>query len=135
MERGSRGNEQGSRGCPGAQERRRQPDWFRDNIHTLEALITKQNGLFSRWLKTRCPTDRQRYVMKRREVAHEIKRCKNVWFLKKAREVEVAVRRNRGAWKELRELQRGRAGLRPVRPRTVKDLDGNLCTGHDSTLQ
>ena len=117
------------------QEKRRSPDWFQDNIHTLETLITKQNDLFSRWLRTHSPTDRQRYVTKRREVAHEIRRCKNVWFQKKAGEVEAAVRKGRGAWKGLRELQQGRAGLRPVRPHAIKDLDGNLCAGRDSTLQ
>ena len=48
------------------QEKRRSPDWFQDNIHTLETLITKRNDLFSRWLGTRGPTDRQRYMSKRR---------------------------------------------------------------------
>ena len=117
------------------QERRRQPNWFEDNIHNLKALITKRNDLFLRWLSTRCPTDRQRYVMMRREVAHKIRCCKNAWFQEKAGEVEVAVRRGRGAWKGLREMQRGRFGMRPVRPRAVRDLDGKLCTGHDDTLQ
>ena len=42
------------------QEKRRSPDWFQDNTHTLETLITKRNDLFSRWLRTRSPTDRQR---------------------------------------------------------------------------
>ena len=50
------------------QERRRQLDWFEDNIHKLKALISKRNYLFHRWLSTRCPTDRQRYVMMRRKV-------------------------------------------------------------------
>ena len=79
------------------QEMRRQPDWFEDNIHNLKALITKQNDLFLRWLSTRCPTDRQRYVMMRREVAHKIRCCKNAWFQEKAGEVKVAVRRGKGA--------------------------------------
>ena len=117
------------------QEKRQSPDWFQDNIHTLETLITKRNDLFSRWLRTRSPTDKQRYATRRREVAHEIRRCKNVRFKKKAREVEAVVRKSRGAWKGLRELQQGRAGLRPVRPYAIKDLDGNLCVGHDNTLQ
>ena len=52
------------------------------------------------------------------------------------RGVEVAVRRDRGTWKGLRELQRGKLGMRrPVRTRAVRDLDGKLCTGHDDTLQ
>ena len=117
------------------QERRRQPDWFEDNIHKLKALVSKRNDLFHRWLSTRCPTDRQRYVTMRREVARKIRCCKNAWFQEKAGEVEVAVRRGRGAWKGLREMQRGRLGMRPVRTRAVRDLDGKLCTGHDDTLQ
>ena len=87
------------------------------------------------YIRTRSPTDRQRYVTKRREVAHEIRHCKNVRFQKEAGKVEAAMRKGRGAWKGLRELQQGRAGLRPVRPHAIKVLDGNLCAGHDSTLQ
>ena len=45
------------------------------------------------------------------------------------------MRRGRGAWKGLREMQRGRFGMRPVRPRAVRDLDGKLCTGHDDNRQ
>ena len=98
------------------QEKRRSSDWFQDNTHTLETLITKQNDLSSRWLRTHSPTDRQRYVTKKGEAAHEIRRCKNVWYQKKAGEVEEAVRKGRGAWKGSRELQQRRAGLQPVRP-------------------
>ena len=117
------------------QERRRQPDWFLDNIQTLGALITKRNTFFARWLKIHCPRDQQRYVMQRREVAREVKHGKNAWFQKRACEVELAVKRGRGAWKRLREMQWGRAGLRPVRPHVIKDLDGRLCIGHDNTFQ
>ena len=55
----------------------------------------------------------------RREVAHKIRCCKNAWFQEKAGEVEVAVRRGSGARKGLREMQRGRFVMRPVRPRAV----------------
>ena len=41
----------------------------------------------------------------------------------------------RGAWKGLGDIQRGRAGLRPVRPRAIRDHDGNLCTDQDGALQ
>ena len=40
-----------------------------------------------------------------------------------------------GGWKELRELQRGWAGLHLVRHRAVRDLSGCLCTGRDIVLQ
>ena len=65
--------------------------------------------------------------MQRRMVAREVKHCKNAWFQKKAREVEIAVRKGRGAWKGLRAIQRGRAGLRPVRPNAIKDISMVSC--------
>ena len=64
--------------------------------------------------------------MQRKMVAREMKRCKNAWFQEKAREVKITLRKRRGAWKGLRPIQRGRAGLRPVRPNAIKDLDGKL---------
>ena len=117
------------------QVKRRQPDWFRDNQQAIEPLISKRNAAFSRWLRSQSPRDRQRYVEMRRRAAHEVKHCKNVWFQEKAKEVERAVRAGKGGWKELRELQRGRAGLRPVKPRAIRDGSGSLCTGRDSVLQ
>ena len=70
-------------------ERRRQPDWFLENIGELEELIVKRNALFATWLRTRCQRDRQRYVNQRREVAREVKRAKNNWFKQKASEVDA----------------------------------------------
>ena len=35
----------------------------------------------------------------------------------------------RGAWKGLGDIQRGRAGLRPVRPRAIRDHDGKSMHG------
>ena len=66
--------------------------------------------------------------MQRRMVAQKVKSCKNAWFQEKAREVEIAVRKSRGARKGLRAIQRGRAGLRPIRPNAIKDPVGKLCT-------
>ena len=71
--------------------------------------------------------------MQRRMVGWEVKRCTNAWFQEKAHEVEIAVRKGRGAWKGLRAIQRRRAGLRPERPNAIKDLDGKLCACQDST--
>ena len=71
----------------------------------------------------------------RREVAREVKRAKNNWFQQKAREVERGMNRGKGAWKGLREIQKGRAGLRSVKSSAVKHLDGTKCVGQDNTLQ
>ena len=60
---------------------------------------------------------------------------KNAWFQQKAGEVERAMNGGRGMWKGLRDIQRGRAGLRPVRSRAIRDHDGNLCTDQDGALQ
>ena len=32
-----------------------------------------------------------------------------------------------GAWKGIRDIQRGRAGLHPTRSKSIKTLDGQLC--------
>ena len=116
-------------------ERRRQPDWFLESIGQLEELIIKRNTLFATWLRTRCQHDRQRYVNQRREVAREVKRAKNNWFQQKAREVERGMRGGKCAWKGLREIQRGRAGLRSIKRSAVKHLDGTQCVGQDDMLQ
>ncbi len=71
----------------------------------------------------------------RRQVAREVKRAKNEWFQQKARDVERGMRGGRGVWKGLREIQRGRAGLRSVKTRAVKDRDGELCIGQDNTVR
>ena len=116
-------------------EKRRQPDWFQENIEVLKKLIVKRNGRFVQWLETRHPRDRQKYVAQRREVAREVRCAKNRWFQQKAGEVERAVRGGKGVWKGLREMQRGRAGLRPRQSCAVKDCDGELCIGQDNTLK
>ena len=41
----------------------------------------------------------------------------------------------RGVWQGLRDIQRGRSGLRPVRPRAIRNIDGQMCMGPEETLQ
>ena len=74
-------------------------------------------------------------VNQRREVAREVKRAKNNWFKQKASEVERGMHRGKGAWKGLREIQKGRAGLRSIKRSSVKHLDGTKCVGQEDTLQ
>ena len=74
-------------------------------------MINKRNVLFAKLLKTQSSQDRQRFVLERRAVAHELKRSKNAWFQQKAGEVERAVRRSKGAYNGQRDIQRSRAGL------------------------
>ena len=44
-------------------EKRKQPDWFKDNETTLQKHIDKCNLLFKKWLGTQHHSDRQRYVV------------------------------------------------------------------------
>ena len=63
----------------------------------------------------------------RRTVANSVKMAKNEWFQRKAQEVDYKVKRSVGAWKDIRDLHRGRAGLLPTRPKAVRNLDGKFC--------
>ena len=63
----------------------------------------------------------------RRTVANSVRKAKNDWFQQKAQEVEDKVMCGVGAWKDIRGLQRGRAGLLPTRPKVVRNLDGKFC--------
>ena len=70
------------------------------------------------------------YILQRREVTKAVKKAKNDWLQKKASEVEVAMLfggSQRSMWKSLRELERSRVGLRPVRMRTIKKANGDPC--------
>ena len=121
-------------------EGRRQPDWFQENIANLQELIRKRNRLFTKWLRTHHHSDRQRYVAQRSAVAREVKRGKNTWFQQKAKQIEIEILQGasgRGVWQGLREIQRGRAGLQPVRPKAIRKEDGQLhvCMGPDEVMQ
>ena len=98
------------------QEKRRQPDCFQDNIHTLKTLITKQNDLFSTWLRTRCPTDRQRYVTKSREVAHEIHKALQECTVPEESRSRDSVEEGQGSLEGTERVAARKSGLHPVRP-------------------
>ena len=119
-------------------EKRNQPDWFKENETILRKHIDKRNLLFSKWLRTQHHIDRQQYVAQRRLVASEVKRVKNEWFQEKAREIDNEMMNGlagRGVWQGLRDIQRGRSRLRPVRPRAIRNIDGQICMGPEGTLQ
>ena len=66
-----------------------------------------------------------------------VKKAKDEWLQEKADEVEVA-RLSRGShrnmWKSLRELQRGRAGLRLVRTRNIRKANGDPCESLEESV-
>lgn len=40
----------------------------------------------------------------------------------------------RGVWQGLREIQRGRKGLKPVRPQMIRNTNGELCSDMTQSL-
>ena len=59
-------------------ERGMQPDWFREKGHLLKPQIEKRNLLFHKWLRSRRNSDRQRYVLQRREVLKAVKKTRMI---------------------------------------------------------
>ena len=100
----------------------RQPDWFVEAYSVLRPLVTKRNQLFRRWLRTQLPEDRERFVNQRRHVAKMVREAKNNGYQQQAQLVECGVADGgsmRAVWRSLRNIQRGRAGLQPVRPKSI----------------
>ena len=96
-------------------EGRRHPDWFQEDREMVESLVQKCNKLFSIWLSSQDERDRVKYVMQRRLVAQRIRCVKNKWFKRKTRQLEHEMEKGMGGhgmWQSLRDIQRGRAGLR-----------------------
>ena len=54
---------------------------------------------------------------------------KHTWFQEKTQEVEMAIH---GVWRGLRAMQRGRAGLQPVRSKVIRDCSEDMCMGADN---
>jgi len=125
------GNELLGRDC------RRQPDWYKDSVCTLQPQIASRNALFTQWLQSWCHRDRQRYVELRKTVTAAVRKAKNDWFQQKAKEIEGKVMKGLvgDAWKYIRDIQSGRAGLKPTKPKAVRKLDGDLCTTPEESLQ
>ena len=89
--------------------------------------MTKRYQLFQRWLRTQLPEDRERFVNQRRHVAKMVREAKNNWYQQEAQLVECGVADGgsvHAVWRSLRNIQRGRAGLQPVRPKSVRRIDG-----------
>jgi len=108
-----------------------------DSTYSLQPLITSRNTLLAQRLQSQYHWDRQRYVEIRRIVTAAIRKAKNDWFQQKAKEIEGKVMKGAvgDAWKYITDIQRGRAGLKPTKPKAVRKLDGTLCTTPVESLQ
>lgn len=60
-------------------------------------------------------------------VRRAVRDAKNGLFLRKAQQAECGKNRGKVVWSCIRDIQRGRRGLVPVRAVVVRDEEGNLC--------
>ena len=110
-------------------EDRRQPDWFRESEDHLKPLFVERNELYALWLETRRERDRKKLAEARRVARRAVRAAKNAWFQRKATEAERGRHSGKVVWRAIRDIQRGRRGLIPVRANVVKNEDGSECVG------
>ena len=67
-------------------------------------------------------------------MAYEVRHAKNAWFQEKIQKSEIDMHGGRGVWNGMRDIQRGRAGLQPVRPKEIRNSSGELCMGLESSI-
>ena len=66
-------------------------------------------------------------MKKRSDVRRAIRDAKNTWFQSKAADAQRGRHGGKLVWKCIRDIQRGRRGIAPVRSMAVKDEEGNMC--------
>ena len=88
-----------------------------------------------KWLDTANERERKKFAEMRRVVRRAVRDVKNSWFLRKAQEAECGKHRGKVVWSCIRDIQRGRRGLVPMRAVVVKDEEGNPCKTPEAQQQ
>ena len=65
-----------------------QPHWFQDSVKQLKPLLTCRNEAYSRWLGTGRQEDLTKFREARGIAKRAVRRAKNIWFQRKAGEIE-----------------------------------------------
>ena len=113
-------------------EDRRQPDWFRESEADLKPLFVERNRLHTLWLSNGREEDRRKHADARRAARRAMRTAKDAWFQHKALEAERGRNGGKLVWRCIRDIQRGRRRLVPVRAAAVK---GNACTTAEAQQQ
>ena len=109
-------------------ERKQQPDWYWESSAELKPLFVERNRLYSRWLSTKRESDRKKFARMRKDARRAVREAKNTWFLRKAEEAQRGRHGGKIVWKCIRDIQRGRQGLVPVRSATIRNEEGVTCS-------
>jgi len=78
------------------------------------------------WLSTGMQRDKHKFVTARTDARRAITIAKEEWFMQKAEEAERGRHNGKMLWRCIRDIQRGRRGMVPVRYNMVKDEEGNI---------
>ena len=116
-------------------EHLKQPDWFQESLETLEPLLCQKNQLYAKWLSTGQTNDRRRFSEARAAARKAVRAAKNYWYQHKAKEAQQGRFGGKLVWACIRDMQRCRRGLRPIRSTTVKDENGSPCVTTTSRHQ
>ena len=112
-------------------EDRRQPDWFRESEENLKLLFLEKNRLYALWLSTGKEIYKKKHRIAR-TARRAVRTAKDAWFQRKALEAERGRHYGKLVWKCIRDIQRERRGVVPMRLAMVKDENGSVCTTTES---
>ena len=97
----------------------KQSDWFRDSTAKLTPLPERRNKL---WLNTGKERDRHKFAAAQSAARKAIRLAKEKWFVHKAEKAERGRHSSKVLWRCIRDIQRGRRGLAPVRSSVKKEM-------------
>ena len=100
---------------------RREADWFRESEDALRPLFEKKRQLFTQWLCSGMVRDKRKFVEARRVARRTVREVKNKWFQAKAADASAGRNGGKVVWKCIRDIQRSRRGLVPVRVAVMKN--------------
>ena len=83
--------------------------------------------MYTMWLSTGQQRIRKKWLGARRVARKAVRRAKNAWFERKAAAAQKGRNKGKVVWRCIRDIQRGRRGLVPMRTAVVRDEDGAVC--------
>ena len=113
-------------------EDKKQPDWYSESADTIELALKERSECYQTWLATGQVGDHIRFAKARSRARRIVREAKYAWFRSKAEAAQNDRFSGKGAWKCIRDMQRGRRGLIPTRCITIRDEEGNPCTSTES---
>ena len=115
--------------------KRRQPEWFEDNVEKLTPQNDAKNAVYDRLLSSKSAGARRAFRQAQWRVQKVVDKEKEDRILSVARDVQEAVKDGITHQECIRGLQQIHAGHRPCIPRAVRKEDGELTDGPSKVLQ